>query len=52
MAKRGSSGLSRIIGIDKPVGMSSHDVVNVVRKTYSERRVGLQELLTPLLRGF
>lgn len=51
MAKRGSSGLSRIIGIDKPVGMSSHDVVNVVRKTYSERRVGHTGTLDPLASG-
>ena len=51
MAKRGSSGLSRIIGIDKPVGMSSHDVVNVVRKTYNERRVGHTGTLDPLASG-
>ena len=51
MAKRTSSGLSRVIGIDKPVGMSSHDVVNKVRRLYNERRVGHTGTLDPLASG-
>lgn len=51
MARRGSSGLSRIVAIDKPVGMSSHDVVNKVRNVYQERRVGHSGTLDPLASG-
>ena len=51
MAKRTPSGISRVIGVDKPVGMSSHDVVNRVRKLYNERRVGHTGTLDPLASG-
>ena len=51
MAKRGSSGLSLVLGIDKPVGMSSHDVVNRVRRLLGERRVGHTGTLDPLASG-
>ena len=40
MSKRGSSGRSCLLAINKPLGMSSHDVVNVVRRVFNERRVG------------
>ena len=51
MAKRGSSGLSLVLGIDKPVGMSSHDVVNRVRRLLGERRVGHTGTLDPAAEG-
>ncbi len=51
MAKRIPSGISRVIGVDKPLGISSHDVVNRVRKLYGERRVGHTGTLDPLASG-
>lgn len=51
MAKRGSSGVCRVIGINKPVGMSSHDVVNRVRRIFGEKRVGHNGTLDPLASG-
>lgn len=51
MAKRGASGLSRLVALDKPVGMSSHDVVNVCRRIFGERRVGHTGTLDPLASG-
>ena len=51
MAKRGSSGLSLVLGVDKPTGMSSHDVVNRVRRAFGERRVGHTGTLDPLASG-
>ena len=49
--KRGSSGLSLIVGIRKPQGMSSHDVVNKVRGVFGEKRVGHTGTLDPLAEG-
>ena len=49
--KRGTSGLSLVVGIDKPSGMSSHDVVNRVRRVFGERRVGHTGTLDPLASG-
>ncbi len=51
MAKRGSSGLSRIIALDKPFGVTSHDVVNRCRTLFGERRVGHTGTLDPLATG-
>ena len=51
MAKRGSSGLSCIVPVNKPVGMSSHDVVNRCRRIFNERRVGHTGTLDPLASG-
>ena len=51
MAKRGTSGVSCIVGVDKPQGMSSHDVVNAVRRVFGERRVGHTGTLDPLATG-
>ena len=51
MAKRGESGLSRLIAVNKPVGMSSHDVVNHCRRIFGERRVGHTGTLDPLASG-
>lgn len=51
MAERGSTGLSFVIAVDKPSGMTSHDVVNRVRCAYGERRVGHFGTLDPLAEG-
>lgn len=49
--KRGDSGLSLLVGVNKPVGMSSHDVVNRCRKVFGERRCGHTGTLDPLASG-
>lgn len=51
MARRGESGLSRLVAVNKPVGMSSHDVVNRCRRIFGERRVGHTGTLDPLASG-
>lgn len=51
MAKRGQSGFSFILGVYKPSGMSSHDVINVCRRAFGERRVGHAGTLDPLASG-
>lgn len=43
--------LAGILNIDKPAGMTSHDVVNRVRRTASTRRVGHAGTLDPLATG-
>lgn len=49
--KRGESGLSLVLAVDKPAGKTSHDVVNKVRRLSSERRVGHAGTLDPLATG-
>lgn len=49
--KRGQSGLSLVVGIDKPVGMGSHDVVNRCRRIFGEKRVGHTGTLDPAASG-
>lgn len=49
--KRGLSGLSLVVGVNKPGGMSSHDVVNRCRSIFGERRVGHMGTLDPLATG-
>ncbi|MEG0072516.1 MAG: tRNA pseudouridine(55) synthase TruB [Raoultibacter sp.] len=49
--RRGTSGLSLVVGVNKPAGMSSHDVVNCVRRIFGERRVGHTGTLDPLATG-
>ena len=51
MAKRASTEYSFVIGIDKPAGITSHDVVNRVRRIYGERRVGHTGTLDPAATG-
>lgn len=51
MTKRGSSGLSLLLAIDKPKGMTSHDVVNRVRRVFGEKRVKYMGTLDPLASG-
>ena len=49
--RRGSSGLNLLLGVNKPAGMSSHDVVNAVRRALGERRVGHAGTLDPAAEG-
>ncbi len=49
--RRGSSGLSLLIGIDKPEGATSHDIVNSTRRIFDEKRVGHAGTLDPLATG-
>lgn len=51
MAKRRPSDINLLIGIDKPVGCTSHDVVARVRRAVGERRVGHAGTLDPLASG-
>jgi len=50
-AKRGATDLSGILVIDKPGGMTSHDVVDRVRRLGGERRVGHAGTLDPMATG-
>jgi len=50
-ARRGESGLSGILLLDKPAGLTSHDVVNRVRRATGERRVGHAGTLDPMATG-
>ena len=34
--------ISGVLVIDKPTGMTSHDVVNIIRRGTNIRRVGIQ----------
>ena len=45
--RRNASGLNCLLAIDKPRGLSSHDVVNRVRRILGERRVGHAGTLDP-----
>lgn len=49
--KRGESGLAFIVGVKKPCGMTSHDVVARVRRALGERRVGHAGTLDPAASG-
>lgn len=51
MAKRRPSELNLLLAIDKPVGITSHDVVAKVRRALNERRVGHAGTLDPLASG-
>lgn len=50
-AKRGASGLSGVLLIDKPKGLTSHDVIDRVRRASTERRVGHAGTLDPMATG-
>src|SRR5438552_13221978 len=43
--------MNGVLIIDKPAGMTSHDVVALVRKTIGERRVGHTGTLDPFATG-
>lgn len=49
--KRGMSGLCGVLAIDKPAGITSHDVVDRVRRITGERRVGHAGTLDPMATG-
>ena len=49
--KRGTTDFCFVVGIDKPRDISSHDVVNRVRRIFGERRVGHTGTLDPLATG-
>lgn len=49
--RRAPSGLSLLLAVDKPTGISSHDVVNRVRRALGERRVGHAGTLDPAASG-
>ena len=51
MAKRGTTDLSGVLAVDKPAGMTSHDVVSAVRRATTERRVGHAGTLDPMATG-
>jgi tRNA pseudouridine55 synthase len=50
-ARRGQTELSGIVLVDKPSGMTSHDVVDRVRRATGERRVGHAGTLDPMATG-
>ncbi len=49
--RRGTSGLNLLLAVDKPAGMTSHDVVMRVRRALGERRVGHAGTLDPAATG-
>jgi tRNA pseudouridine55 synthase len=51
VAPRRSVPLSAILNVDKPSGMTSHDVVNVVRRVAGQRKVGHAGTLDPMATG-
>lgn len=51
MARARTSVLNLLMAVDKPQGMTSHDVVGRVRKALGERRVGHAGTLDPLASG-
>ena len=40
-----------VLAVNKPVGMTSHDVVNIVRKIYGTKKVGHTGTLDPMASG-
>ena len=51
MSRRASTDYSFVVGIDKPAGMTSHDVVDRCRRIYGERRCGHTGTLDPAATG-
>ncbi|WP_124061235.1 tRNA pseudouridine(55) synthase TruB [Gordonibacter sp. Marseille-P4307] len=49
--KRAATDHSLLVAIDKPQGMSSHDVVNRCRRIFGEKRIGHTGTLDPLATG-
>lgn len=45
--RRGTSGINALIAVNKPCGMTSHDVVSRVRRGVGEKRVGHAGTLDP-----
>ncbi len=51
MARKGPAGPGGLIVVDKPAGMTSHDVVGKVRRIAGTRRVGHAGTLDPMATG-
>lgn len=51
VAPRRAVPLSGILNVDKPAGITSHDVVNTVRRVAGQRRVGHAGTLDPMATG-
>lgn len=51
MSRRGATRLSGILVLDKPPGMTSHDVVSRIRRATGEQRVGHAGTLDPAATG-
>ena len=51
MARRSPSEINLLLGVDKPVGCTSHDVVARLRRALGERRIGHAGTLDPLASG-
>ncbi len=49
--KRGNTNLSFLLSVNKPQSMTSHDVINEVRRIFQERRVGHSGTLDPMATG-
>lgn len=49
--KRGATDLAGVVPIDKPSGVTSHDVVDSMRRATGERRIGHAGTLDPLATG-
>lgn len=47
MSRKGDAGIDGVLVIDKPAGMTSHDVVDRIRKRLGTRRVGHAGTLDP-----
>ena len=49
--KRGTTDLCLVLAVDKPSGMTSHDVVSRARCIFGEKRIGHTGTLDPLASG-
>lgn len=49
--KRGTTDLCLVLAVDKPSGMTSHDVVSRARRIFGEKRIGHTGTLDPLASG-
>ncbi len=48
---RGATALSGVVPVDKPSGITSHDVVSAMRRATGERRIGHAGTLDPMATG-
>ncbi|MDR1421363.1 MAG: tRNA pseudouridine(55) synthase TruB, partial [Coriobacteriales bacterium] len=49
--RRGATSLNAVLAVDKPAGLTSHDVVDRVRRLTGEGRVGHAGTLDPMATG-
>lgn len=50
-ARRGATDLAGVLALDKPSGLTSHDVVTALRRASGERRIGHAGTLDPMATG-